>query len=132
MEKLDLDKYFLNKEHSSIMRELGFNEPCIFYFDEFDQNFGNITHSNDGDYVKVNPKNTMLPRPSYDQAFDWFRESKCIEVSFKYKSGLHSYIIDHAYSWRERSTFNYDSPFECKKACLVEILQLLKYRNENK
>lgn len=90
MEKLDLDKYFLNKEQSLKLKDLGFNEPCIFYFVSSDQNFGNITHSNnEGAYVKTARDNTGTPRPSYDQAFDWFAEK-----------GYSSYIDRNDYTFR--------------------------------
>lgn len=135
MEKLDLDKYFLNKEHSLKLQKMDFNEPCIFYFVSSDQNFGNITHSNsEGAYVKTGRDNIGIPRPSYDQAFNWFLEERRLSGNVKHNtSGTYSFKIQKhlgdATGWHQISGFvekNFYTKIETKQYLIEKLIEIVE------
>lgn len=120
------EQLFVPYEHSFILKELGFDEPCLDFYDNNEELFYN--HENKekihiGDSVKA---------PLYAQAFEWFRENHSLEGQIK--------------SWTERGEIVYyvstekvgaPSRFKCYEinvktyaeaelACLIKLIELVK------
>ena len=95
------------------LKELGFDEPCYGFYDEFSNN--KIAY---GSSVVINKA------PTYSQAFRWFRE--------KYQ--LHSYI-EGAYPWFRFYINTEDNRYEGHKhlsfeeaelACLIKLIEITR------
>jgi len=71
---------FVTYEIAKRLKELGFNESCLGYFDKDSQEFiwsvgGTVNHE-DGDELEYN----CISAPLWQQAIDWLREKHNIEV----------------------------------------------------
>lgn len=88
VKKQGVESLFCPYEQALALKELGFDEPCIGFFENNGKNSLLVTDS-------VNFTNTDLEvegvsSPLYQQAFRWFRE----------KYNLNSFIIDSkSYNW---------------------------------
>lgn len=111
-----MDKEFVTYERAVTLKELGFNEPCICFYDEDGYLFSVREQDDIYDY--------WTPAPSYSQVFRWFRE----------KHKLHSYI-EGAYPWFRYYINSEDDRFEGHKhslfeeaesACLDKLIEIVK------
>lgn len=65
------NKYFLNYEQSSKMKEIGFDEPCFFAFDNCEMRCSDL-RTNKQQFEGVNYNSgSYTSQPTYEQAFDW-------------------------------------------------------------
>lgn len=62
---MEIEKYFLSKEQSTRLREIGFNEPCLMYWDNKDQ----LKQHTPPHYYK---NSIFISTPMLDQVRDWF------------------------------------------------------------
>ena len=94
-----MKKEFLTYEQSLGMRAIGFNEPCLAYYDKDGDFLGDISVNEDTDNLYTNADFVMyqdfkvadVSAPTFSQAFRWFREKYDLvhEISWsKYKGGL--------------------------------------------
>lgn len=60
-----LERYFLNMEQSMKAKEIGFNEPCLLYWD----NKENLKYHNPPHFYK---NNVFYSAPLYEQFLDWY------------------------------------------------------------
>jgi hypothetical protein len=118
-----MNKDFIPYEQAVALKELGFDEPCIYYVDEQNNSFIYNFQTHPDEFiawcgVKV------ISTPTYSQAFNWFRE--------KYQ--LHSYI-EGAYPWFRFYINTEDNRYEGHKhlsfeeaelECLKNLIQLIK------
>ena len=115
-----MTKDFIPYELALVLKELGFNEPCIRGWD----GFGKIWYHPDSDVV--------LDNPTFSQAFRFFRDNFNLEPqvkSWKEKGG----IVWH-YSIQkigEPSIFRssdcaVDSHDEAQLICLQKLIQIVK------
>ena len=128
----ELDKEFVSYEIALQMKELGFIEECFSYYDLRNKpNFFGSDTLMDTHCVQVN-------RPTYSQAFRWFREkhyliSSIYQLSVNVKSGLSSfeYMIDKLNNLG-LSQFIEDFPYntyeEAELACLENLIEIIKLK----
>jgi len=64
-----MDKEFIPYEQAIALKELGFDEPCFWLYDE-KQLKNQITPSINSDFKYIN----VIQAPLYQQVFRWFRE----------------------------------------------------------
>jgi hypothetical protein len=125
-----MEKEFVTYELALKMKQLGFDEPCLGFYNKEDRpNLGYCTNSFQDD-TTLEIKCTA---PLYQQAFRWFRE--------KYK--LHSTITSISQeSWQWHITKPgeslgklYDEDFytyeEAELACLEKLIEIVEQKNEN-
>jgi len=75
-------KNFAGYEASQAMKEIGFDAPCISYFEK--EEFKYVVHHGKGVPVyRGNYKNVplLIASPLFTQAVDWFRETHGIDIS---------------------------------------------------
>lgn len=74
-----MEKEFISYEEALALKELGFNEPCLFAYNQDDENklmtapqlsSYQINTGKNSDIGKIN----KVTAPLYQQAFRWFRE----------------------------------------------------------
>jgi hypothetical protein len=125
-----MEKEFVPYELALKLKELGFDEECFSYYDLNNKpNFFGSDNLMDTHCVQVN-------RPTYSQAFRWFREehyliSSIYQLSVNVKTGLSSfeYMIDKLNNLG-LSQFIEDFPYntyeEAEIACLENLIELVE------
>jgi hypothetical protein len=129
-----MEKEFVPYELALKLKELGFDEECFSYYDLNNKpNFFGSDNLMDTHCVQVN-------RPTYSQAFRWFREehyliSSIYQLSVNVKTGLSSfeYMIDKLNNLG-LSQFIEDFPYntyeEAEIACLENLIELVESKSE--
>jgi len=129
-----MDREFVTYEQSVALKELGFDEPCFFAFDNCSTPMRcSDLRTNEQKFYGVNyNSSTYTSQPTYSQAFRFFRE----------KYGILSYI-----EASPNNTFDYvtvsddfeekdyeDGPFktyeEAEQSCLNKLIEMVKNKNE--
>jgi hypothetical protein len=116
-----MNKEFIPYEQALELKELGFNEPCMGYFDtRLEHQIGNF------DFTEIKGYNESVSAlsPLYQQAFRWFRE-KCPDFDFgvgKIYNGSNTYHYHINLSW-EYFEGTYE---EAELACLNKLIELVK------
>jgi hypothetical protein len=77
-----IEKYFLEKSLAIKVKEVGFNEPCIMYWDNKDE-----LKPHNPPYFYTN--NVFISTPMIDQLLDWFYNNY----------GMHGYIEQYENGW---------------------------------
>ena len=112
-----MKKEFIPYEQALELKELGFDEPCMFpYF------YGNTNYI-DSTYIELanyNATEKLVSAVLYQQAFRWFREKYDLFISiFHYENG---------YSINDLRRF--DTYEEAELECLKKLIEIAK--NERK
>lgn len=69
-----MEKHFATYEQSLALKELGFNEPCLYSYYQ-DGTIGSVLRQNGGsNLVNWNESNTLCSRPLKSQVFEWARK----------------------------------------------------------
>jgi hypothetical protein len=129
-----MNKEFCSYEQSLALKELGFDEPCFFAFDNCSTPIRcSDLRTNEQKFYGVNyNSSTYTSQPTYSQAFRFFRE----------KYGILSYI-----EASPNNTFDYvtvsddfeekdydDGPFktyeEAEQSCLNKLIEMVKTKNK--
>ena len=92
-----MEKEFIPYEQSLELKELGFNEPCLDFYDNDKQLFYNSDNENT---IHIGGK---VNAPLYQQAFRWFREKYNWSTEIRGANFRASYVIGMP------ETINYDS-----------------------
>ena len=114
-----MTKEFIPYEQTLALKELGFNEPCIGWYNP-QVNYKKVTTDRYWAFHLTGEWENFKPAPLYQQAFRWFRE----------KHGL-NYVIVKAESWfytingcNTQEGFNtYE---EAELACLIKLIEIVK------
>jgi hypothetical protein len=133
-----MTKEFVPYELAVKLKQLGFNEPCFFAFD-------NCSHpmrcsdlrTNEQKFDGVNyNSSSYTSQPTFSQAFRWFREKHQLDTSIntvysKYNDALskkYSGVID------DKSVFTnigfYDAYEEAELACLDKLIEIVTKQQE--
>jgi len=120
------NKDLISYEHALELKELGFDEPCFFAFDNCstpmrctdlrtsEQRFNGVNYNS----------STYTSQPTFSQAFRWFRD----------KYGFLSFIDMDNYSYYRftiyKGTGISEAPFEtyeeAELACLNKLIEIIK------
>jgi hypothetical protein len=138
-----MKREFLTYEQSIDMRAIGFNEPCLAYYDKDGDFLGDISVNEDTDNLYTNADFVMyqdfkvadVSAPTFSQAFRWFRE-KCdlIGVILPYL------IIGNQWYYKITNRNNSSGlPFEegfetfeeAELACLQKLIEIVKDEKKN-
>lgn len=103
-----MEKEFVTYEQAVALKELGFDEPCIFFYIDR-QNWGVLGQAgyynngfswcNENQFTFAENKNMRqsITRPTYSQAFRWFREECHLWSEIKVEDSVK--IGDHTFYW---------------------------------
>lgn len=135
-------KDFVPYNEALKLKELGFNEPCIFGYNDYRVLRSKIASSFDGDFVKWNEKyDRDLKAPLYQQAFRFFREKYQWQSYIEPTSDQHSRELGYNYClWNNKTGEEYNTmpqncpsgDWEFKKyedaelACLIKLIEIVK------
>jgi hypothetical protein len=127
-----MNKEFIPYEQALELRELGFNEECVFKY-SLDRYEGTIYEITNG------CKNIQLYKgsctaPLYQQAFRWFREKHnlegevhCIRFNSKRLKGYQYAITSRNYQKFEQLG-DYHTYEEAEIACLKKLIEIVKQK----
>jgi hypothetical protein len=122
-----MEKEFIPFELALKMKQLGFDEPCMYYVDEQNNSFIYNFQTHPDEFIEWCGV-TVISTPLFQQAFRWFRE--------KYQ--LHSTITSisqESWQWHitkpgESLGKMYQEDFytyeEAELACLVKLIDIVE------
>ena len=127
-----MEKEFVSYDLSVKLKELGFNEPCLAYWDNhklfiIDRNSERIQkNSNYKDIFEG-----IISAPLFQQAFRWFREIKEVEYQITYagaKGRYNAFVEDYFYDNNgDLKEFTYK---ETELACLEKLIEIIEQNNK--
>lgn len=106
--------------HSILMKELGFNEPCVGWYDHTNGlNKLEIKKARNNNFAK---KTGHCSVPTYPQCFEWFRFKSKVTIDYYKKSGTYG-REQWVYFINGKISLIYESYGDMCNACLVELLR---------
>ena len=129
-----MKREFLTYEQSIDMRAIGFNEPCLAYYDKDGDFLGDISVNEDTDNLYTNADFVMyqdfkvadVSAPTFSQAFRWFRE--------KYNVHSSPRKYDETMWWVEWGTWTspvFETYEEAEFSWLEKLIEIVKDEKKN-
>ena len=122
-----MNKEFVPYEESLALKELGFDEECLKYWNDFGKTstymrFQLLNDIDDWcqDYIKA---------PLYSQAFRWFREKYNLYQFVHYHSRPeYTFAIynDIEMNWTLHEKVSFNTYEEAELACLKKLIEIIK------
>ena len=130
-----MEKEFITYELALRLKALGFDEPCLTCYDKLEMI---ASHGkNVFDYKNYNTSGYMVSRPTFSQAFRWFREKHNIDgLLHKTAEGSYYFWIteceyenyNHYKYYNQMVYFNtYE---EAELACLQKLIEIIESKSE--
>jgi hypothetical protein len=118
--EINNNKDFLTCEQSLLMKEIGFDESCMAWYDTRQPKVRlNTSHFHSG---KWNYLDNAASAPTYSQAFRWFRDKheifSSINVNYCYSIYKDDELVEESNDYK-----NYE---EAETACLDKLIKILK------
>jgi hypothetical protein len=121
-----MEKEFIPYEQALALKELGFDEPCLGYFDPLYKQL--VVWEKES----TNSSSNWVSAPLYQQAFRWFREKfeayYTIEGSKKY--GFAFFIYYENDDKDELKSKEYSTYKEAELECLKKLIEIVKQKDE--
>jgi hypothetical protein len=134
----NLQKDFLPYELSLKMKQLGFDEPCLMYWNDFGKTSINRfqLHNKIDEWCQ-----NYIEAPLYQQAFRWFREKYDWQHSIEPTADQHRFEVGYNYwVWNSKTgeeyhtmpknrptgDWEYETYEEAELACLEKLIQIVK------
>jgi hypothetical protein len=123
-----MKKEFVPYEIALALKELGFDEPCFYYYN-LDKKLFQVYNKykiNDTFKNSQDDHNIMLSAPLYQQAFRWFREKYGLYYKIHGYSDNTSFVFDIADG--DFETYYDECPTyeEAELACLIKLIEIVK------
>lgn len=115
------------------LKELGFNEECFGYYDNW-LNYGKEKTTFRLGLCKGDIK--VVPTLLWQQAFDWFREKYNYHSIIQHKNGFYWYEIE-SYNYPNVTKYStmdlneVDKYEEAKLACLEKLIEIYEQTGKN-
>lgn len=116
-----MEKEFIPYEQALALKELGFDEPCLAYWDD-DKSF-----ELNSEFLKGSQMDdSWLNTPTFSQAFRWFREKYDLD-NWVYKSRDCAYFYSILKDSRYLSpSIEFTSHKEAEIECLKKLIKIVK------
>ena len=124
---------FIPYEQALEIKELGFDEPCLAFYDgkNAESFYFNNMRDASGDYIPFQKHDRLkwFGAPLYQQAFRWFREKYDLQTSNimfsngKYDTGITRYKGTQSV-WGDGPI--YDTYEEAELECLKKLIEIVK------
>ena len=130
------EKEFIKYKQALILKELGFDEPCIGWYNP-QVNYKKVTTDRYWAFHLTGEWENFKPAPLYQQAFRWFREKDFGIIDKPFYSSLDEPKVTYALdiiNWKTGRTYKMDrkkSYEEAELACLIKLIEIVK-NNEYK
>jgi hypothetical protein len=125
-----MEKEFVPYELAVKLKKLGFDEPCLTCYDKLEMI---ASHSkNVFDYKNYNTSGYMVSRPTFSQAFRWFRDKYelystiMFRVSMEYNNEYWDWLIKgEEVVYRHFKTYE-----EAELACLIKLIEIVEQKKQ--
>ena len=126
-----MEKEFIPYEQALALKELGFDEPCIKYWNGIGEYF------DQKDWFNWNQSEKFVSIPLYQQAFRWFRERHNLNGILNHypNTKLWDFSV-HDLRWdgkefiehvkKEDRSVKYSTYEEAELACLNKLIKIIK------
>ena len=119
-----MDREFIPYELALELKQLGFDEPCLSYYEgeSFSYHLASIKGD---DYI--------IPAPLFQQVFRWFREEhKLIAGIFPNNHSLQDNVsyIGYVGKFKKGNVEVYETYEEAEKECLIKLIEIVKGGNK--
>ena len=125
-----MNKEFIPYEQALELKELGFNEPCMFPYHRNNTNYIDDAHIELANY---NATEKLVSAVLYQQAFRWFREKHNLKGGILYIGGLKPettwwdiYVVGHYNIEYNEMEMKYQPYEEAELACLKKLIEIVK------
>lgn len=123
-----MDKDFVPYEQALELKELGFDEPCVYYVDNDNESYIYNFEIHPDEFIEWCGVN-VIPTPTFSQAFKWFREK--YQMVFCYEPNLKkdlTYIFFIYIEITGEKVFVVESKYdeEAELACLNKLIEIVK------
>mgnify|MGYP003650346746 CR=1 FL=1 len=112
-----MEEHFVPYDEAKTLKELGFDEPCLAYYDLWERLNNILNH--DGD--------RLCDAPVFSQAFDWFREK------YQYRSYIRQDVWNNTCDVEIAdddgngyvTIGSFDNYEEAKLGCLRKLIEII-------
>ena len=122
-----MEKEFVPYELAVKLKQIGFNEPCLTCYDKLEMIASHGKHV--FDYKNYNTSGYMVSRPTFSQAFRWFREKYNLYHTID-KQGYWFFQIKKDEGFGDLTevivTYDYNSYEEAELACLDKLIEVVE------
>jgi len=131
-----MNKEFVTYEQALALKELGFDEPCFFAFDNCSTPMRcSDLRTNEQKFNGVNyNSSSYTSQPTYSQVFRWFREKynlKAYIIPIEYLDGTQETyqwnIFNKCHSGVDHLTYE-----EAEQACLDKLIEITNEEIKNR
>ena len=109
---------FIPYEQALELKELGFKEECLSYYEGESFSYHLATMTSGDDYI--------IPAPLYQQAFRWFREKYNLHHFIERDGYVYYAVCQHSFN---EACKTYE---EAELACLKKLIEIVKSNNSKK
>ena len=126
-----MNKEFVPYEQALALKELGFDEPCVYYVDKDNNSYIYNFQTHPDEFIEGCGVN-VIPTPTFSQAFRWFREKYDLRIWIESNRGVlfYEYIIATTNPSFINRQFTNNEVFntyeEAEQACLDKLIELVK------
>jgi hypothetical protein len=132
-----MKKHFSTYKQALSLKELGFDEPCLLYFNKGELKSHNQTTTEGANFN--NQLDSWVSAPTKQQIFEWFRKNYRLSVLiYDLLDDCEAHIIEwtltedkivHEFPLREDIEYpnnRFDSWEEAESACIDKLIELIK------
>ena len=124
-----MENEFIPYTQALALKELGFDEPCMAYYNE-DGEFWDIKPMTNSSMNHEEAEGICITAPLYQQAFRWFREVHDLEHEILYDLGndLSNKVYLYSIFVTDNRSEEYKIYEEAEHACLDKLIEIVKKR----
>ncbi len=123
----NLQKDFVPYELSLKMKQLGFDEPCMYYVDEQNNSFIYNFQTHTDEFIEWCGV-TVISTPLFQQAFRWFREEHDLHYQLvPFFSDKESHAVDYYLAIAQhRPPIQVNTFEEAELECLIKLIEIVQ------
>jgi hypothetical protein len=123
----NLQKDFVPYELSLKMKQLGFDEPCMYYVDEQNNSFIYNFQTHPDEFIEWCGV-TVISTPLFQQAFRWFREEHDLHYQLvPFFSDKESHAVDYYLAIAQhRPPIQVNTFEEAELECLIKLIEIVQ------
>ena len=121
-----MEKEFVTYDQALDLKELGFDEPCLTCYDKLEMIASNSR--NVFDYKNYNKSGYMVSRPTFSQAFRWFRDKHNLVFNFINFNIVKPVDYHWSITWNDEAKASsiVKTYEEAEQECLNKLIEIIK------
>ena len=125
---MNTHKEFVPYQPSLDMKEIGFDEPCVYYVDKDNESYIYNFETHPDEFIEWCGVN-VIPTPTFSQAFRWFREKHRLQAEILWRGDMGCFCYktgNFKYGSHDFSKDDYNTYEEAELECLNKLIELVK------